>query len=161
MQLADTCWPNSAPGLLEHLFWNNPILWQCWRSRLSTMTGNHHRLQHMRGRSRATMTWVQSLIRNYLMLILCWVSTGSQNDYEFVRECTLRSYRFVEELNISTQIHCEQLNSRNLYKKHTWPPHPHIYTNILISGARNCLNIFNQSFILDDIRIKCESVSHS
>lgn len=72
MQLTDTCWPDSAPGLLEHLFWNDPILWQCWRSRISTMTSNHHRLQYMRSRSRAALTWVQSLIRNYLLFILCW-----------------------------------------------------------------------------------------
>lgn len=118
------------------------------------MTSNHHRLQHIRSRSCAALTWVQSLIRN---LFCVGVSTGSQNDYEFVRECTLRSYKFVEELNISTQIHCEQLNSRNLYKKHTHgSPHSRIYTNILISGARNCLDIFNQSFILEDIRIKCQ-----
>lgn len=46
MQLTDTCWPDSAPGLLEHLFWNDPILWQCWRSRISTMTSNHQTPVH-------------------------------------------------------------------------------------------------------------------
>lgn len=82
------------------------------------MTSNHHRLQYMRSRSRAALTWVQPSSGITYCLFCVGVSTGSQNDYEFVRECTLRSYRFVEELNISTQIHHEQLNSRNLYKKH-------------------------------------------